>query len=69
LRSLGARRLILAVPVCAPDSASRLEGLADEIVAVLAPERFSAVGHWYDHFEQTTDDEVIALLRQGSTPP
>lgn len=68
LRSLGARTLILAVPVCAPGSRARLAGLADEIVTVLAPDRFSAVGQWYDHFDQTSDAEVIALLRDGRNP-
>lgn len=65
LRSLGARSLILAVPVCAPGSRARLAGLADEIITVLEPGRFTAVGQWYDHFDQTTDDEVVASLQRA----
>jgi putative phosphoribosyl transferase len=54
-------RLILAVPVCARDSAARLRSLA-EIVCLSRPEDFRAVGLWYEEFGQTGDDEVLALL-------
>jgi putative phosphoribosyl transferase len=36
---------------------------ADDVVAVLTPRDFRAVGQWYDDFTQTSDDEVRALLR------
>lgn len=65
LRSVrGARpqRLVLAVPVCVPDTASSLANEADEVVCVLQPEGFSAVGAWYDRFDQTSDAEVLDLL-------
>ena len=62
VRALGPRRLVLAAPVCAADTATRLRALADDIVCVDAPERFQAVGLWYDDFGQTTDDEVLTLL-------
>ena len=61
LRDQGIDDLILAVPVCARDSASRLGSLA-EIVCLYCPEDFRAVGLWYDEFGQTSDDEVLALL-------
>jgi putative phosphoribosyl transferase len=54
--------LVLAVPVCAPETAARLGGVADRVVCVIAPEAFRAVGEWYDLFGQTSDDEVVALL-------
>lgn len=54
-------RLILAVPVCARDSAARLRSLA-EIVCLSRPEDFRAVGLWYEEFGQTSDDEVVTLL-------
>jgi predicted phosphoribosyltransferase len=56
-------RLICAVPVAAPDSLERVRPLADELVCLLAPEDFQAVGQFYRHFDQVEDDEVIALLR------
>lgn len=62
LRSRNPNRLILAVPVCTPETARRLRGLADAVVCVEAPQQFSAVGQWYEDFSQTTDAEVVALL-------
>jgi predicted phosphoribosyltransferase len=55
------RRVLLAAPVSAVDTASRLSGLAD-LVCLATPARFSAVGEWYDDFRQTTDEEVLELL-------
>ncbi|MDQ4051200.1 MAG: phosphoribosyltransferase [Actinomycetota bacterium] len=62
LRHRNPRRLILAVPVCAPDTAGRLGALADEVICLEAPEDFAAVGRWYDRFDQITDDEVLEIL-------
>ncbi|HET9171354.1 MAG TPA: phosphoribosyltransferase family protein [Actinospica sp.] len=70
LRSLRRRspsRLIFAAPVCAPESVRHLaeSGLADDVVYVLAPADFEAVGEWYDDFAQLSDADVIRLLRPG----
>jgi putative phosphoribosyl transferase len=62
LRQLGPRRLVLAAPVVAPDTAQALAVEVDELVRVHDPEPFIAVGLWYDRFEQTTDEEVVELL-------
>lgn len=62
LRQHEPQRLILAIPVCAADTRDRLLGLADEVVCLGAPRNFHAVGQWYEQFDQTTDDEVLALL-------
>jgi putative phosphoribosyl transferase len=67
LRAQRPRTLILAVPVGARKAADRLAGIADEVVCVLAPSEFISVGEWYDAFEQTTDDEVTAVLARGQT--
>ena len=69
LRRLGPRRLVLAVPVAAPESLAELAGEADEIVCVLTPGHLSAVGAFYRDFTQTTDDEVLALLNAGRLGP
>lgn len=57
------RRLLLAVPVSAPDSAERLREEADEVVCLLEPHLLRGVGQWYRDFSQVSDDEVIAALR------
>lgn len=56
------RRLVLAVPVCPPDSLARLRGEADDIVCLAAPPRLHGVGQWYRDFSQVSDHEVIAAL-------
>ena len=62
LRAMEPRRVIVAVPACAPESRDRLARLADDVVCVIAPPDFQAVGLWYERFDQTTDDEVADLL-------
>jgi putative phosphoribosyl transferase len=62
VRRLGARRIVLAVPVAPADTVTRLHEIADEVVCGMAPSRFLAVGQWYDDFRQVADDEVRELL-------
>ncbi|EWT02069.1 protein-L-isoaspartate O-methyltransferase [Intrasporangium oryzae NRRL B-24470] len=64
-RNRGAARVVLAVPVGAPDRLRELPE-ADEVVAVTAPRRFRAVGEHYRHFGPTTDDEVVHLLDEAA---
>jgi putative phosphoribosyl transferase len=63
LRAHRPSRLILAAPVCAPETANRLSQLADDVMCLAQPIAFFAVGEWYDDFRQTTDEEVLELLR------
>jgi putative phosphoribosyl transferase len=57
-------RLVVAVPVGAPGAADRLAATAGVEVVVLAePPDFHAVGAWYECFDQTSDEEVLDLLR------
>jgi predicted phosphoribosyltransferase len=57
-------RVIVAVPVGARETCQELEALADEVVCTRTPFPFSAVGQWYIDFNQTSDEEVNALLRE-----
>jgi putative phosphoribosyl transferase len=66
LSGRGAKRVVVAVPVAAADSLKTLETLADEIVCLATPEPFSAVGAHYRHFDQTSDEEVIALMKEAA---
>jgi putative phosphoribosyl transferase len=66
LRKRGARRVVLAAPVCAPETAEALSrSEVDEVVCVLKPERMWAIGAWYEDFAQLDDEEVLALLREA----
>ncbi len=58
----GARRVLVAVPVASRDAREELASYADEVVCLLVPSDFSAVGEFYEDFEQTDDREVIDLL-------
>ena len=51
-------RVIVAVPVGAPETCREMAAFADEVVCARTPEPFSAVGQWYVDFDQTTDEEV-----------
>ncbi|CAN5734644.1 phosphoribosyltransferase [soil metagenome] len=64
LRRQQPARLVLAVPVCAPETVRRLAHLA-EVLCVQSPPSFGAVGSWYDNFDQTVDDEVLDLLARA----
>jgi putative phosphoribosyl transferase len=55
---------MLAVPVCATDAADRLRRMVDTFICLHCPDDFNAVGQWYQDFSQTTDAEVIDLLRR-----
>jgi putative phosphoribosyl transferase len=62
LRSRDPHRLVLAVPVCPPETAERMRQVADEVVCVDAPASFHAVGQFYERFDQTSDEDVLDLL-------
>jgi putative phosphoribosyl transferase len=57
-------KIVIAVPVAAESTCRELSHLVDEIVCALTPEPFYGVGYWYDDFSQTTDAEVIELLKK-----
>jgi putative phosphoribosyl transferase len=65
LRGMAPRRLVLAAPVGAPHTVARLSVLVDEAVCLRTPERFHAVGRWYERFPQITDVEVLAAIRRS----
>ena len=62
-RAQGAATVVLAVPVAPPGADVAMRGDADVVICLEMPERFLAIGEWYDDFAQTSDEEVVALLR------
>jgi predicted phosphoribosyltransferase len=62
---LGARTLVVAVPVAPPDTLAQLAGRVDDVVCVASPPGFRSVGQWYDAFDQTSDTEVQDLLARA----
>jgi putative phosphoribosyl transferase len=65
LRAGNPERIVVAVPVAAAETCEGFQGVADEIVCAETPERFGAVGFWYEDFSQTTDEEVFELLEDA----
>ena len=68
LRSLGPKRVVVAVPVGPADTVEELRQLADRVVCPATPEPFLAVGRFYDAFDQTTDREVKDILARARRP-
>ena len=63
LRARGASRIIAAVPVSPPRLGETLGSFFDAFVSLSNPAYFMSVGSWYADFSQTSDQEVVELLR------
>ena len=66
-RARGAGTVVLAAPIGAADTIAGLRDVADEVVCLVVPRDFTAVGQGYGDFAQTSDDEVCALLGASGT--
>jgi predicted phosphoribosyltransferase len=62
-RKQGAGGVVVAAPVASASAIDRLERIADEVVVLYVDPEFDAVGRYYEEFTQTTDEEVLELLR------
>jgi len=58
-----AAQIIVAAPVGSTSAIERLKKVADEVCVLWPDPEFDAVGRYYEAFSQTTDEEVIDLLR------
>lgn len=58
-----AAKVIVAVPVIARDTLEKLKAESDEVLYLAAPDSFMAVGQFYENFEQTDDETVVAIMR------
>ncbi|AFR50849.1 MULTISPECIES: phosphoribosyltransferase [Gordonia] len=63
VRAAGAAHVVVAAPTAPSDSVRRLQDRGvDEVVVLVMPEPFRAVGLSYEDFTQVDDDEVVAAL-------
>jgi predicted phosphoribosyltransferase len=62
------RKVIVAAPVASTHAVERLERVADGVCALWVDPDFEAVGRYYEAFSQTTDEEVLELLRAEVRP-
>lgn len=67
LRGLGVKRLVAAIPVGPRDTLSRVREEVDELVALITPEPFFAVGNHYEDFTQVEDAGVIRYLAAAAS--
>ena len=65
LRKQTPARIVVAVPVAAPETCEEFKAEVDEVVCAATPRMFNGVGRWYENFSQTTDEEVHELLAQA----
>jgi predicted phosphoribosyltransferase len=66
LRQQDPARIVVAVPTAAPETCEELRHEVDEVICAETPARFIAVGHYYNDFRDTTDDEVRDLLSRAA---
>lgn len=62
VREAGVKKVVLAVPVAAPDSLNKMSQEADEVECLYTPVFFESVGGFYRDFAQTSDEEVMHIL-------
>jgi putative phosphoribosyl transferase len=65
-KSRRAHRIVVAVPISPPDTAEEIKQMVDTFICLDTPSPFFAVGQWYEEFGQTSDAEVIELLKKSS---
>lgn len=69
IRAQNPREVIVAVPVAPPDRLEEVGRLCDQVVCLLCPEDFSAVGQFYTDFSPVEDEEALELLRGFAPTP
>jgi predicted phosphoribosyltransferase len=65
LRRRNPARIVVAVPVAAPETCEELKREVEDIVCAMTPTPFYGVGEWYEQFDQTRDEEVRDLLERA----
>jgi putative phosphoribosyl transferase len=66
LRQERPARVIVAVPTAPPETCDEMRAIVDEMICLITPEPFYAVGLWYEDFSQTSDEEVRELLERAA---
>jgi putative phosphoribosyl transferase len=68
LRPQSPYEVIVAVPVASPDRLHEVRRWCDDVVCLLAPDEFFAIGQFYRNFDPVEDEEVVRLLRDFGMP-
>ncbi|PAB59793.1 phosphoribosyltransferase [Anaeromicrobium sediminis] len=67
LKKHGAKKIVIATPVAPEDTVHYLSTLVDEVISIVTPINFMAVGFYYDDFSQIEDNEVSSLIEKLSS--
>jgi putative phosphoribosyl transferase len=59
-------RVIVAVPIAAPETSAEVLGEVDSVVCLGTPEPMRSVGEWYEDFPAVSDAEVASLLARAA---
>lgn len=62
VKAMGAKQVIVAIPVSAADTYQEIKAEVDKIVCLQVEKMFFAVAQWYENFSQVTDEEVLEIL-------
>ncbi|MEZ2389212.1 phosphoribosyltransferase [bacterium RCC_150] len=65
VRASGAATVVAAVPVSSLEAQASISRVCDAVICLQTPGKFRAVGEFYDHFEQLTDDDAVRLLEKA----
>ncbi len=68
LSKLECKRIILAIPVIPSQTFEQMSSLVDNLIAIMIPQEFSAVGQFYREFDQVSDKEVLKILKNYKQP-
>ncbi|HTM67786.1 MAG TPA: phosphoribosyltransferase family protein [Candidatus Binatia bacterium] len=58
--------VVVALPVCPPDTAKELAADADDVIVLEEPAFFMSIGGFYEEFPQVEDDEVLMAMKGKS---
>lgn len=67
LRSSDPARVVVAVPVAAPEALASVEAAADDFKCHATPAPFGHVGLWYEDFARPSDEQIRAMLSEAET--
>ena len=67
LRSRHVRRLVAGIPVGPLDTLRGIKPMVDELLVLMVPEPFFAVGNQYMDFRRVKDDDVVRYLVSADT--
>lgn len=62
LRKMHPEKIVIAVPVASKSAFDKLSMEVDEVICLLIPEFFYAVGAFYEDFQQVEDEEIVSIM-------